>query len=193
MVKKDEKQFALAILFILVLFLSSLLVAYFHFKDKDQVEKDKNVSTKFQSSSTINIKSILPISDELGKKLDGKGTEEGVQGYLEFSIKNEHNKDMNYEIFITEKDLKEEIRANYIKFYLTDNVDNPLKGYEKNLIPSAADLLSLTDKPESKLLYKDTIKKKSSKKFKLRVWLADTYVVSDDENEYTFSVGVRSY
>ena len=41
---------------------------------------------------------ILTVPDVVGKTLDGDGTKEGTQGYLEFTIKSNSNKKVNYTI-----------------------------------------------------------------------------------------------
>ena len=86
MLKKSQKQFFLVIL--IILFLIAAFFIFFHAKSQNVPIKEKSISTKFYNSKEITLTSNLPISDELGKKLNGKGTEDGIQGYQEFDIKN---------------------------------------------------------------------------------------------------------
>ena len=185
--KQSYKQYLIALLFLV-----AVLGIFLYFRNHNQVNKEESVSTSYKDSKTVTIESILPISDELGKTIDGKGTEDGIQGYVELSITNNINKDIEYEIYIDKKDLDKEISSNYIKFYLTDEADNPLEGYKQNSVPTYKDLLVLVDSPSSRLLYSDKLKAKETKKVILRVWLSDSYVVSNEINKFTFDINTKA-
>ena len=69
-------------------------------------------------------------------------------------------------MYITKKELKEnEIDGKYIKFYLIKQNGEEVKGYNKNRIPLYDDLLIVDDLPESRILYKGSIKGNSIEKF----------------------------
>ena len=190
MQKKAQKQ-VISILLI-VLFILSVTYIFLHLRNQNEVSENQKISTNFNGSKTITINSTLPISDELGKKLDGKGTSKGIQGYTEFTIKNNLNKNIEYQICIEKKELENEIRGNYIKFYLTDEADNPQEGYEKSAVPMYNDLPSLSNAPGLRLLSSGTLEKKESKKLILRSWLSDSYAISTEDNEFTFDIVVKA-
>lgn len=190
MLKKSQKQFFLVIL--IILFLIAAFFIFFHAKSQNVPIKEKSISTKFYNSKEITLTSNLPISDELGKKLDGKGTEDGIQGYQEFNIKNNLKESVKYQIYITKKELKNEVRGNYIKFYLTDEADNPLEGYNQNSVPTYTDLLALNELPGSRLLYSGELKNNETKKLILRAWLSDSYIVSTENREFTFEINIKT-
>ena len=191
MSKRKNKKKKYHLLILPILLLVALLCLIIFYTKSLIVKDDRELSAKFEDTKVVTLKSILPISDTLGRNLDGKGTEDGVQGYVEFSIRNNSNKDAKYEIYIIPKEVEKEIKGNYIKFYLTDNINNPVAGYEKNLLPTYNDLLSIVDKPEARLLYRDKIKAKEKKKFILRSWLSDSFGISDRDSEFSYEVGVR--
>ena len=86
---------------------------------------------------------------------------------------------------------QDEIRSNYIKLYLTDDKNNPLEGFENNKIKSYADLYALNDKPGSRLVYRGNLVSGSSKKFILRSWVSDSYVLSKNEEVFNYDIDVR--
>lgn len=185
--QKNNKKY-LIVISILLLIIFALLVIYLFNKNNKQ---ENAINTSLTDTSKILIKDVLPISDKLGKKLDGKGTEEGIQGYLKFFVENKSDKKVKFQLYAVENQEISTINSNYIKMYLTDNADNPIKGYEKNMIPSYGELYVVLDKPEAKLLYEGTLEKFERKKYVLRTWLADSYAVSDDSREFLFNVGVK--
>ena len=192
MLKKNKKQVVLALLIVSCLFLVSILFVFFYFNRGKSEDKNQLVSTSFKESQTIILKNTLPISDELGRNIDGVGTEEGIQGYVVMSIQNNTDKDVNYDIYITKKEIEKEIKENYIKLYLTDEADNPLEGYEQNSVPTYNDIFSLVDFPAARLLYNGSLKGRENRKVVLRAWLSDSYAVSNEEKSFTFDVNVRA-
>ena len=51
-------------------------------------KQNEGLTVTFHSTQHICIKNILPMSDELGMKLDNKSVEYGGYGFVKFSIKN---------------------------------------------------------------------------------------------------------
>ena len=190
MLQKYKKQVIYVSL--IVLFLIVVICIFLHLKSQNQVTKEQQLSTSYKDSKTVTIKSVLPISDELGRTIDGKGTEDGIQGYVELTITNNIDKKIDYDIYIEARVLDHEIKGNYIKFYLTDEADNPLDWYKQNTVPTYADLLSLTDKPGARVLHSGRLKEKESKKIIVRVWLADSYAVSNEIDSFSFDISTRA-
>ena len=88
---------------------------------------------------------------------------------------------------------EKQISENYVKFYLTDMNDEAFDGFQGNLIPTFHDFSYISNKPSSKLLFSDSLSKKGEeKKYRLRVWLSDRYVISFDEEWFSVDVDVIS-
>lgn len=157
----------------------------------NNVVNSEDLSVNFKDNSKIEIKNILPVSDTLGITFDGSGTADGIQGYSEFTVENLGSSKSNYEIYITKIDNDNEINGNYVKFYLTDDEDVAFDNFNSNILPTYNKLSSLSNKPDSKLLYSGTINSNDKINFKLRVWLSDSYAVSDDLEVFDFEIFVR--
>lgn len=185
---KYKKQMICAFIIVIILFvLSIILISYVISNTPGKI--DKKLSVNYTPSSSIKIDNSLPISDTLGKNI----TESNInQGYVEFTVKNDNDEDVNFQVFITKLNQEDEaIKGNYIKYYLTDNNNVPVDGFEKNLLPTYDNLYYLNDKPSSKLLYNGKIKANSRKKLILRVWVSDSYALSDTKDEFSFTIGVK--
>lgn len=187
-----NKQVKLAFMIVFCLFLVAG-VYFFLFYDRSEYRKDsKGLSVQYSSSNIVTIKNTLPISDTLGREFDGKGSDDGIEGYLEFTVKNVRNYTIPYDIILTKQYTYDDlISDNYIKFYLTDTKNQPLPGFEKNVLPTFYDLYYLTDKPSSKQLYQDTLAAGEEKTYRLRVWVSDQYTLSFQPEYFSFDVGVH--
>lgn len=178
----------IAIAISIILFFVLIIIKFFYNTD----DENYNISVSYERSNSVEIKTILPLSDTLGKNYDGKKLQDGILGYVVFSVENLSNERSKYEIFITKSKYNDkEIRGRYIKFYLTDYNDIALDGFNNNKIPTYNNLYILSNKPDSKLLYTSYLEGGESKQFKLRVWLSDTYILSNEEYNFLFDVGVR--
>lgn len=193
MINNYKKQMFLTLLLIFILF---CVVFCFIFLLKDNsTKKDNNfdLSVKYLNNiDSVTIENILPINDIVGKKLDGKGTKEGTQGYLEFTLKSNSSNEVDYKIIVDADNKSKEniIDDKYIKLYLTDFNDVAYDGYNKNDVPTFLDLFVDENAPSDKILYQGTIDSNKKQYFRLRVWLANDYILSDT-NEEKFSVKLR--
>lgn len=195
MIKNNKNQVYEALVIVLILFILSFIIFSF-LNDKNKlsnVDKDSLI-VNFEKDKQITLKNILPVSDALGKEFDGHGSDDGIQGFLEFSVKNISDKKVSYQIFLTKnKGKSTEIAGDFIKLYFSDEKDNPLKGFDSNKIPTYNSLLFLENKPDSKLLFNDDIASGDEKKYKLRAWLSDLYAISASEESFEFRVEVKEY
>ena len=184
-----SKKMLFFVIFILFFILGSLL-AIVSFKSEYILKNDLVV--EYMDDNLIEINNSLPVNDTLGKSFQGDETKKGIQGYLELSIHNNSSRKQKYEIYLTKVNSEKKlIRDEYIKFYLTDENNNPYTGFDKNHIPVFKDFLYLNDKPDSKLLYRGVIAGKSFEVMKLHVWLSDSYVINSEEEIFNVLVGVR--
>lgn len=125
------------------------------------------------NSNTIDVVNALKISDK-----------EGINSsnYYEFSISNDYDKSINYEILL--EPIINELDGKYIKLYLTDEQNRPIENLDSVLTLSE---LNDSELDSNKILYKEELKAKTSKKFRLRIWLSDEYKTN---NNVSFSVKV---
>lgn len=193
MLKNYKKQVFFALVIVLGLFVLSFFVMSYFSTDslKNKVNQDV-LHIDYKGKNRIVLKNIVPVGDKLGKTFDGKGTEDGVQGFLDFSIENTSNKEVYFEIFLTKKEFKGKmISEKFVKCFLTDTQDNVLNGFDSNSVPVYNSLLVLNDKPDSRLLLKNKLAAGEKKSFRLRNWLSDTYVISKESEQFIFDVSVR--
>ena len=134
------------------------------------------------NNNTINVVSSKPMNDSLGKDINDKDK------YYEFSVSNDFDKEINYEILL--EPIINTLDGKYIKFYLTDENNKPLSGFDKE-VPVFSQF-SDSELDGNKVLYKDTLKAKSDSKFILRVWISDSYNVSKESDlSFSFKVDVK--
>lgn len=171
--------------FIIVILILMLLLHIFN----RELISDSDVIL-YTEKDNIVINSSLPLNDKFGKTIVDKKSE--YYKYVDFEIVNIKSDIRDYQIYVKKNDLGfNEIDGNYVKFYLTDDNDNPIGIFEKNKVPSFRDLNVIKDKPEGKLLYSGKIDSLKNKKFKLRVWIADNYV-TNSEKVFSFDLFVRA-
>ena len=156
-------------------------------------DKPKKLDINYKNGNNVLIKNILPVSDTIGKKYNGSGSEKNIQELKEFVIKNDNDSKISYTIYIKPNIVDSKtIKTNYIKVYLTDEFDKPLEGFEKNRIPAISDLTVSNNNPDKLILYEGMIKKDEEQKFKLRSWLADSYAVTEEEQIYDFDIEIKN-
>ena len=191
MVIKYKKQLGIALGFIILL--SCLIFGFLYFldSDDDNIDNKSILSVEFKNNkNNVELQSILPMKDVVGKELTGNSAKDGIQGYLEFTVSSTSKKKVNYSIIVKSKEVKKEIDSNYIKVYLTDLDDKPYKGFESNSVPSYNSLKVDVNSPSNKILLSDSIKNNESKSYKLRVWLSNSYVINSSVESFDFDVEV---
>ncbi len=193
MVKKDVKQLTLAIIVIVCLFVVFIGLGFLFNRYKSSENKAYNLGVKFSDNRNVYLENTLPVTDKIGRELDGVNSSTGIYGFKEFSIENNYDKKVDYQIYLRVKNSCENIiDEDFIKLYLTDTNNNPLSGFENNKLPSYSSISSLNDKPDGKLLYTGSINKNSISKFRLRVWVSDLYSINRDKECFSFDIYVRS-
>ena len=153
---------------------------------------NNDLKVSFHSSDVLTISNVLPLSDVLGKEMTEKEVKNGVQQILDFEIENTLNKDVSFEILLNpQTTMNESIKENYIKFYLTDFDDVPFKKFAGSEIPTFHDLKTLVKRPKSRILYSGNIYAKSKNNYRLRMWLSDSYTISNQLEDFSVSVEVH--
>ena len=140
--------------------------------------------TYTENMNGISIQDALPTSDEVGKKLNGKGE------YFDFTIKsNIVNSSITYEIAAI-KDKSSTISDDSIKLYLEKQNSGT---YEQVMEPTI--FKPITEKSKvgspngSMVLYKLNRKKSGTDNYRLRMWIKEDAVVEMDKS-YTIKVNV---
>jgi len=195
MVKGKRKQVFIALIIILILSMVSLCTIYYvnkYFIDEEKNMNQDALNVSFHNKDSIYLKNILPLSDKLGKNLDVlDDVQDGVFCMLEFDIDNLVDEQIRYEVYLTKKTVSgNEILGKYVKIYLMSN-DKVVEGFESNQIPNLSGFPVLESKPDSVLLYGGKLDSFEKKNMKLKIWISDTYAVSNILEEFKASVGVR--
>lgn len=177
------------IFFLIFIFILFIVINCFPFILKEELPR-----LIFNGESEVKVLSKLPITDMSAKELKLDTIQEGIIGYSEFSIKlpDEFKGKVKYEIYLDDITEKETFKYDYIKVYLTNFDDNPYKQYIGNSVPSYKDLRVSLNDSSKKLLLSDEIKVGEEKKYKLRIWLSDTYVLNNVDKEFKGKISVRA-
>ena len=190
-----KKDILKRIIIVLIIIVFILFVMFLFFLRNQFLPKrgsnQSDVKIVYELDDFITVKNILPISDSIGKSYDGSVVQEGTQSLIDFSIVNSNSDLVVYDIYLTKNQISpREIKDNYVKVFLTDDRDPPLKGFDSNIIPVFSDLPYMSHKPSSKLLYSGVIEGNTTQYFRLRAWLSDSYSLSGLLETFQFDVGV---
>ena len=140
--------------------------------------------TYTENMNGISIQDALPTSDEVGKKLNGKGE------YFDFTIKsNIVNSSITYEIAAI-KDKSSTISDDSIKLYLEkQNSGTYEQVMEPTIFKSITKRSKIGSPKGSMILYKLNRKKSGTDNYRLRMWIKEDAVVEMDKS-YTVKVNV---
>lgn len=177
-----------------LLFLIAILIFFVGINTIPLLFKKEPPKIKLSGTNEVQVLSKLPITDESGKTLKVEDIQEGIIGYAEFSIKlKEKSKyPVSYKIYLDDVSGKAVFKYDYVKVYLTDEKDKPYKKFSSNVIPSYSDLRVGLDNPAQKILYSGEISGDEVQKFKLRIWVADTYVLGEQKEEFKGKISVKT-
>ena len=153
---------------------------------------DSNLLTiRYSSNEKFTISNLLPMTDEVGKTITLESNKEGTTAYLEFEVSSSGNKKTSYEIYLVKDTLDVEVPVKFVKVYLTDDNDVALKNFDVANLPTYYDLRVSDIDPSGKVLYSGTIKNQDTQKFRLRMWVADTYELTTDVKKFSVKVFVK--
>lgn len=153
---------------------------------------DNNLLTvSYSSNEKFTISNLLPMTDKVGKKITLESNKNGTTAYLEFEVSASGNKKTSYEIYLVKDTLEVEVPVKFVKVYLTDDNDVALKNFDVANLPTYYDLRISDIDPSGKLLYSGTIKNQDTQKFRLRMWVADTYELTTDVKKFSVKVFVK--
>ena len=186
---KKKSSFNLNIfLFTIIAVLLCVLVYFIFSTSKNNIDEADVIL--YADLENVSIDNSLPVNDKFGKNISDNIS--GGYKKVDFEIVNVSSKSKTYQLYIKKNNLNtNEINNDFVKFYLTDDKNNPIGIFDNNKVPSYRNLSYIKDKADSKVLYTDKIDKYQRKKFIIRVWVTDNYI-SLSNNYFSFDIGVRS-
>ena len=157
---------------------------------------DKSATVVFSYSSNdlkLRIDNSSPITDELGKSID-IGDNHLKNASLKFSVSASMTgyEKIDYEIYAKEVNNLNSISSDYVKLYLTESNTNRSLGSTVNSgITTFNKLRTSAIDPGAKRIYRGTLKKNEVQDFAIRMWLADTYTVSNEKRTFQINLYVK--
>lgn len=184
-----NKKFIIALTVVVVLIIFIILCI------KPEKEYDSSVlEVNFLTDNKeLIISNSLPMTDEVGVFIDSSNSIDGTTSYVEFEVKSNIEDKVKYELYLTKDTHELEVPVKFVKVYLTDYNDNKLKYFDGASVPTFYDLRLASTNVGGKLIYSGYLKNKGSQKFKLRMWVADTYELTAEEIKFSteLNVGIK--
>ena len=180
-----------SLIIITVLFIVFVFGAYF-IKSLIYSNLKESLTLKSNDSLVLELNNNLPLSDKLAIENDKDSISGEVFKNIEFDVVNNSSNSINYELYITKKELVEnEINGQHIKMYLTKENGEILNGFNKENIPNYDSLNVISDMPGSRILYRGIVKANSVEEFEFKTWIADSYVNFEKNEKFIYSIRVR--
>lgn len=161
-------------------------------KDKFNSNSNSN-SVSLTGTNSIHISNKLPLTDESGRTLDASNVDDDILNEIAFSVESTGDKNIssNYEVYLESDENDDTIDPNYVKVYLTDGDGKAFKDYSGNEVMTYRNLRVSKSSASGKLLYSGTIFGNQKQEFKLRLWLDETYFLSDTKKEFNGIIKVK--
>lgn len=159
---------------------------------KDKFNSNSN-SVSLTGTNSIHISNKLPLTDESGRTLDASNVDDDILNEIAFSVESTGDKNIssNYEVYLESDENDDTIDPNYVKVYLTDGDEKAFKDYSGNEVMTYRNLRVSKSSASGKLLYSGTIFGNQKQEFKLRLWLDETYFLSDTKKEFNGIIKVK--
>ena len=178
---------AMVLLIVIVLGVSYAIFTYSQVGTKNNVIKSGSITFAYnETTNGITISNAMPISDTAGKVQTGTGN------VFEFTLTNTvvGTSTINYEIYVTnETTATNKLSPDYVKLYLTD-----ITSTETEVVASTifSQLDDASTNETGKSLYIGSFTSSGTRKFRLRMWLADTYTAAETARTFTMKVNVKA-
>ena len=159
---------------------------------KDKFNSNSN-SVSLTGTNSIHISNKLPLTDESGRTLDASNVDDDILNEISFSVEStgDTNISSNYEVYLESDENDDTIDPNYVKVYLTNGDGKAFKDYSGNEVMTYRNLRVSKSSASGKLLYSGTIFGNQKQEFKLRLWLDETYFLSDTKKEFNGIIKVK--
>lgn len=183
-----NKNTFLFVMSIIFFFLVIIVIAL----AKDKLKSNSN-SVSLTGTNSIHISNKLPLTDESGRTLDASNVDDDILNEIAFSVESTGDKktSSNYEVYLESEENDDTIDPNYVKVYLTDRDGKAFKEYSGNEVMTYRNLRVSKSSASGKLLYSGTIFGNQKQEFKLRLWLDETYFLSDTKKEFNGIIKVK--
>lgn len=145
------------------------------------------------SRKKVVVNNDLLMSDTLGKNISNDNYKNGTIGYADVVIKSKADGKVKFELVINKEEVISEVDPRFVKVYVTNFYDEPLKGYNGAQVPTYFDLKVAETDPSAKVLYSGSLKDKGEAKIRVRMWVADTLELTPETKIFSsiFSVNVK--
>ena len=204
----NKKQLILSIGLVLVLVLMIAGISYAAFQFVGPGSKVSTITSGImkmsytESDNIINLQGALPTTDETGKKRLNEGE------YFDFTVSStiQGNANINWEIALEPTAPENMFNPNFVKVYLTelDDAGNETHVVEPTIFMNLdMDANEYTGKPawtgDSEngvpifTLYSTSTNKSFSKKYRLRIWVDESYNPQGDGGNFEFGTKVNVY
>ncbi len=159
---------------------------------KDKFNSNSN-SVSLTGTNSIHISNKLPLTDESGRTLDASNVDDDILNEISFSVESTGDTKIasNYEVYLESDENDDTIDPNYVKVYLTNGDGKAFKDYSGNEVMTYRNLRVSKSSASGKLLYSGTIFGNQKQEFKLRLWLDETYFLSDTKKEFNGIIKVK--
>lgn len=198
-VDKKDDEFRRKVIFssLLIVLLIGLVVGFsfavFYFKGigqkKNTISTGELTFTYTEENNGITLTDALPVSDEIGKKMQGNDKE---NKYFDFSVscKMSGRQNIQYEVYTTEVGVDNRLDPQYVKMYLTDSTsDTAVNGYDK-IVPTYSELKNSSIATNAKQLYVGKFSNSGTQSFRLRMWLSDNYQITSEAKQFKIKLNV---
>ena len=196
---KDKKKFLLSIGLVLILVLMIVGISYAAFKFTGTGKKENTITTGAitmeytESTNTISMNNALPTTDATGKVRLTEG--EYFDFTLEGTIKGSEN--INWEIAAEDvTTASRKIDGKYIKLYLTslDENNNETEVMKPTVYTTEKAENTYTGRPTNMMsLAKGTTSTSFSTKYRLRMYVDESYNPQGDGGNLAFSIKINAY
>ncbi len=206
----NKKQLILSIGLVLVLVLMIVGISYAAFQFVGPGSKVSTITSGImkmsytESDNIINLQGALPTTDETGKKRLNEGE------YFDFTVSStiQGNANINWEIALEPTTPENMFNPNFVKVYLTelDDAGNETQLVEPTIFMNLdMNANEYTGKPaivegtEDTIqipiftLYSTSTNKSFSKKYRLRIWVDESYNPQGDGGNFEFGTKVNVY
>lgn len=178
-----RKGFILISLFIVFMFVL-LVVALGHDKSDNS-----DIYVKFEPSSDVKVSNKMLFTDEVGKKISIESLEFESVGFVEIDIQSLVAMKRKFSIYFDKSKDSDFKAENFVKVYVTDEDGNNLLNTSSGI--STYDLFERVGDGDSRKIYTGKLKKYEKKKIYVKMWIADTYQLTANINDFVGNVRIK--
>ena len=181
------KNSSILIMAILIIAMSAGLFAL----APEKKEKTGNNLSVEADKLELQVSDRLPISDYTASSLEAKYIDSDVLDEIQFSVASLSDKEVDYEIYLTEEIEEEYLDSNYVKILLTDTSG---KNYNvsNGIVPSFSSLSGSVRFPGYRRVFSDKLEPGHIKQYVIKMWLSEEYLVKSEGKIFKTTLVVKS-